>query len=86
MKPSNEQTDLPRRVHLTRTIGGPLMNFVIAVGAYIAWQIYSGHILLFATIVNLLLSSLLFLPAKGFDGEIFWRELRQMGWGSAPPV
>ncbi len=74
---ADEPPDLPRRVHLTRTIGGPLMNFIIATLAYIAWQIYDGHVLLFTTLINLFLSSMLFLPIKGIDGEIFWREIRR---------
>ena len=72
-----DEPPLPRRVHLTRTIGGPLMNFIIAALSWTAWQFLGGHLLLFTTIINLFLASLLFLPFKGIDGEIFWREIRR---------
>lgn len=66
---------LTRRVHLIRTIGGPLANFILAAGAFLAWQKFSGHILLYTAIINSFLALLLFLPFKGIDGEIFWREI-----------
>ena len=72
-----DEPPLPSRIHLTRTIGGPLMNFLIAAVAFIAWQIYGGHVLLFTIMINLFLTSVLFLPFKGIDGEIFWREIRR---------
>lgn len=69
--------DLPKRVHLTRTIGGPLVNFIIAIAAFIAWQMTNHHAAMFALVINLFLASLLLLPFKGIDGEIFWSELRR---------
>ena len=72
-----DEPPLPRRVHLTRTIGGPLINFIIAGLAFFAWQAFGEHTLLFTTIINLFLTALLFLPFKGIDGEIFWREIRR---------
>lgn len=74
---ADEPPDLPRRVHLVRTVGGPLMNFVMAGLSGIAWQFSGEPLLLFTTIINLFLASLLFLPFKGIDGEIFWREIRR---------
>jgi hypothetical protein len=68
---------LPRRVHLGRTLGGPLMNVIIATFAFMAWQLNGGHILLFTATINFFLASMLLLPFKGIDGEIFWRELRR---------
>jgi hypothetical protein len=68
---------LPRRVHLGRTLGGPLMNAVVAAFAFVAWQINGSHIVLFTAAINLFLASMLLLPFKGIDGEIFWRELRR---------
>jgi len=72
-----DEPPLSPRVHLTRTVGGPLMNFVIAIGAFTAWRIFGGTIPTFTFILNLFLASLLFLPFKGIDGEIFWREIRR---------
>lgn len=74
---ADDSPHLPRRVHLGRTIGGPLMNFVIATLACLAWQITGGHLMLFTATINLFLASMLLLPFKGIDGEIFWRELRR---------
>lgn len=74
---ADDSPHLPRRVHLGRTLGGPLMNFIVALLAFLAWQRISGHVLLFTTAINLFLASMLFLPFKGIDGEIFWRELRR---------
>jgi hypothetical protein len=74
---ANDPPDLPARVHLGRTAGGPLMNFVVASLACVTWQIQGGHVLLFMTLINLFLASMLFLPFKEIDGEIFWRALRR---------
>lgn len=74
---ADDAPTLPRRVHLGRTIGGPLMNLTVAALTFIAWQINGSHLLRFTALINLLLAVLVLLPIKGFDGEIFWRELRR---------
>jgi len=72
-----DEQPLTRRVHLIRTIGGPLANFILAAAAFLAWQRFAGYILLYTAIINSFLALLLFLPFKGIDGEIFWREIRR---------
>ncbi len=70
----DDPPDLPRRVHLSRAGGGPLLN--IAVGLVIAlvgagaWVSTFGMYNLVAGIGSL-------APVHSVDGEVIWRELRK---------
>ena len=73
----NDPPDLPRRVHLGRTLGGPLMNIAVGLISLAAWVAFPNPALIFLAAAHLLNGILIMLiPARGFDGEIIWRELR----------
>ena len=74
----DDPPDLPARVHLGRTLGGPLMNAAVGLAALAFWSHFGGPILGFVTAVNLLLGVGILLPFPGMDGEVLWRELRRV--------
>lgn len=75
----NDPEHLPRRIHLGRALGGPVLNAILSIGGLVGWLIGGGPILLFLTAVNLVLSFGVLFPFPGVDGEVVWRELRRKG-------
>jgi len=71
--------NLPRRIHLGRALGGPVLNGITALIGLIAWLLTGSHIWLFFTLLNLALSLGVLLPFPGVDGQVVWRELRRKG-------
>jgi Zn-dependent protease len=74
-----DQSHIPRKVHLVRSLGGPLFNLLVAgICATLAAMIAAGYWL---TLVTSLISTNLFfgigsfLPLPSVDGEVIWREL-----------
>jgi Zn-dependent protease len=75
----HDAEDLPRRIHLGRALGGPVLNGITALIGLIAWLLTGSHIWLFFTLLNLALSLGVLLPFPGVDGEVVWHELRRKG-------
>lgn len=70
------QDGLPSRVHLGRSLGGPLANLLLGILALILWLVLGGPALLFLALLNLIFGAGSFLPLPSIDGEVIWRELR----------
>ncbi len=69
--------DYPSRVHLSRALGGPLLNIMVGIVGLTIWGIVGGHVLLFFGLGNLLFGLGSFVPVPSVDGEVIWRELRR---------
>lgn len=70
--------ELPRRVHLGRALGGPLLSLIIGLIALAAWNFFGGYLLAFLATVNLLVVGFgILLPFPNVDGQVIWRELRR---------
>ena len=75
----DDPENLPRRIHLGRALGGPILNGMTSLVGLIAWLNTGSHVWLFFTAINLVLSMGVLLPFPGVDGEVVWRELRRKG-------
>lgn len=73
----DDPPDLPKRVHLGRAVGGPLMNITVGLFTLLIWSQVGGQILLFFVLANLVLAGFILLPLPTIDGEVIWRELRR---------
>ncbi len=71
----DDPPDLPRRIHLGRALGGPLMSIAVGAISLGVWTSIGGTPLLFFAIVNLLLGLGVLFPFPSVDGEVIWREL-----------
>jgi len=69
------QGHLPRRVHLGRALGGPVMNLLVGIIALIVGQAVEGQLIDAFGIINLVSAVLAFAPIPTVDGEVIWREL-----------
>lgn len=77
-----DQSMVPRRVHLGRSIGGPAANLAAAgLAALVAGALGGGPwpaLALRSVTVNLFFGLGGLLPVAGADGEVIWREVRGM--------
>lgn len=70
----DEPPTRPRDVHLSRTLGGPLLNFgagalFLLLGAIVGW-----HWVVALGIANVVFGVASLLPVYSFDGEVIFRE------------
>ncbi len=70
-----EAAPLPGSVHLTRSLGGPIINVLVGIAALILSAILGGHVLGFFGAANILLALAALLPLPMIDGGVIWREL-----------
>ena len=63
------------RVHLTRSLGGPIINLAVGIVALLIWGVIGGHLLSFFGWFNIALGLVALLPIPGIDGSVIWREL-----------
>lgn len=70
--------NLPGRIHLIRSLGGPIMNLVIGIIALLIWGSIGGYALLFFAGANFVILGMVLLPFKSVDGEVIWREVGRM--------
>ena len=69
--------DLPSRVHVGRSLGGPALNLIVGVLALVVNGAgLNSHFILFFGIANLVFAVLSSMPVPSFDGSVFLRELR----------
>jgi hypothetical protein len=69
---------IPARVHLVRSLGGPLMNFALGGVSLLAYRSTGGHGLLFFAVANLVIGLIVLLPFQSVDGGVIWRELPRL--------
>ncbi len=75
----HDESEVSSRVHLIRAIGGPLYNLFIFVVSYILWLIMpEAYIVQAFAIANIVVVCITLLPFPSLDGEVIWRELRNM--------
>jgi hypothetical protein len=77
-----DQSQISSRVHLARSLGGPLFNLLSA-GIFfilIQWMEAGFWMRLFSSLisVNLFFGLGSFLPIPSVDGEVIWREIRKL--------
>lgn len=70
----SDPEQLTSRVHLVRSIGGPLMNLLLGALGYVLWRATGSLIAQFFMAANWLLTLLILLPLPTIDGEVIWRE------------
>ncbi|MCH7801673.1 MAG: hypothetical protein IIC24_09065 [Chloroflexi bacterium] len=65
------------RVHVSRSLGGPVLNLILGVLAIAIYLVaLESYFLLFFGIVNLGFGGFTFLPIPSLDGSVILRELR----------
>lgn len=73
----SDPPEIASRVHLIRSLGGPIMNLVLGVITLLLVQIVHDRALAFFAGANLILASVVLLPFPTVDGEVIWREIRR---------
>lgn len=74
----NDPADIPGTTHLIRSLGGPLMNLLLGIGALFTWNASRHPALLFFSGANFMILFIVLLPLPSVDGEVIWREARQL--------
>ncbi len=69
--------ELPSRVHIGRSIGGPVINLIVGLIVLAMYSSATNHYLAFFVFINLLLFSITILPIPTLDGAVILRELRK---------
>jgi Zn-dependent protease len=67
--------DVPSKVHLARSLGGPIMNFVVGSISLIILDSIQNTALAFFAWANLLIGVIVLLPFPPVDGGVIWREV-----------
>lgn len=71
----DDPEDVTSRVHLVRSLGGPIMNFALGgISLSILNNTYYPALTFFAG-ANLVIGVLVLLPFPLMDGEVIWREI-----------
>jgi Zn-dependent protease len=71
----DDPEDVPSRVHLIRSAGGPIMNFVLGgISLVILDNTYNPALAFFAW-ANLVIGIIVLLPFPSVDGGVIWREV-----------
>jgi Zn-dependent protease len=72
---NNDPADLPDRIHLVRSLGGPIMNLILGLLSLIILGSAHNPALAFFAGANLLIAAIVLLPFPSVDGGVIWREL-----------
>lgn len=73
----NDEHDYPSRVHIGRSLGGPLINLLFGgIALVIYTSSLENHFVLFFGIIGLLFAFTTILPLPSLDGAVILRELR----------
>jgi len=77
-----EEGEQPSRVHVGRSLGGPVTNVVLGLlSLAIYGLVMNSHFVLFFGAFNILIAIVTILPLPTLDGPVIFRELRN--WKSA---
>jgi hypothetical protein len=74
----SDPSDLPPRVHLVRSLGGPTINLLLGSLALLLGYSVDHHALRFFAGANLAICALVLLPFPSVDGSVIWRELPRL--------
>jgi len=74
----NDPEQIDPLIHITRSVGGPLMNIFVGCVSIPLAPIIAHHFFTFFIGANFLLAFLLLLPFPYVDGDVIWRELARM--------
>lgn len=73
----DEEGDLPSRVHVGRSLGGPVMNLVLGLLCFALYGLgMNSHFVLFFGAMNLVFFIATMSPLPTVDGPVIFRELR----------
>jgi len=70
--------DLSSKIHIMRSIGGPLANYLVCIIAFVIWAVL-GWPTRFLAVFNLIVGSSALLPVQGRDGGIICRAFAKLG-------
>lgn len=71
----NDSEYVTSRVHLTRSLGGPIMNFALGGISLIIPNTLHNPALAFFAWANLVIGVIVLLPFPSVDGGVIWREV-----------
>jgi hypothetical protein len=72
-----DEANIPSRVHVGRSLGGPVANILLAVVGFVLYALVPGSpFFLFIGIQNILATLLVLSPIPTLDGAVIWREVR----------
>ena len=74
----NDPDDVPPRVHLIRSLGGPIMTFILGLLGLLIYWLFPVHVILYFAMANFVLLLVVLMPFPTVDGEVIWRELRRL--------
>lgn len=78
--------DPSRRVDVGRSIGGPVLNFLLGFVAGVVYiYVSQSHFLAFFAVVNLAFGAFTLLPIPSLDGAVIWRNSGGAHHGVAAP-
>ena len=66
------------KVHLVRSLGGPLMNFMLGGLFLVLWDSVRSPALGFFAGANLVIGVIVLLPIPSVDGGVIWREILKL--------
>lgn len=72
---NDDPEDVTSRVHLVRSLGGPVMNFVLGGISLIILDNVHNPALAFFAGANLVIGVIVLLPFPSVDGGVIWREM-----------
>lgn len=71
----DDPPDVPGKVHVIRSLGGPVTNIGLGVVTLVDMQTINSPALAFFAGANFVLAALVLLPFPTVDGEVIWREI-----------
>lgn len=71
----DDPADVTSRVHLVRSLGGPIMNFALGGISLIVLENMQNPALAFFTWTNMAIGVIVLLPFASVDGGVIWREI-----------
>jgi hypothetical protein len=71
----DDPRDVPSKVHLARSLGGPIINFVLGGISLIILDDIQNPALAFFAWANLVIGLIVLLPFPSVDGGVIWREV-----------
>jgi len=64
----------PRRAHVARALGGPLLNLLLAAPCLAAWAMGAPELVGFFGVANAAIGAFTLLPIPTLDGAVLWHD------------